>query len=136
MKLGGNSKHGLSEINVTPMVDVMLVLLIVFMVGAPMLTQTGVPLTLPKADAEAVEADQDHLTISITEQAEIYLDDMQTELSGLTEQLRHLRDRQPDRMVFLRADEKVAYGVVVRVLAAAERAGIHDLGMMTEPERL
>ena len=136
MKMGGNNRHGLSEINVTPLVDVMLVLLIVFMVGAPMLKMSGVPLTLPKADSEPVEVDQEQLVISITEDAEIFLGDMQTELASLTDQLRNLRERQPDRLVYLRADEQVAYGVVVRVLAAAERAGIHDLGMMTEPERL
>ncbi len=134
MQMGGD-KRGLSEINVTPLVDVMLVLLIIFMVSAPMMHQ-GVPLKLPKADAAPAPASENELVISVTENKEVFLGEIKTETAQLEAQLRELRTQHPDRKVFLRADENVPYGVVVRVMAAIDRAGISDLGMLTDPEEL
>jgi biopolymer transport protein TolR len=132
MQLGESGKQ-LSEINVVPLVDIMLVLLIIFMVSAPMM-QEGVPLTLPQADAAPVEIDENEIIISVTREREYYINDVQTDFGSLGAQLQSLRAESPNRKVFLRADDNVPYGAVVRALAAAERAGIHDLGMLTEPE--
>ena len=132
MQLGETGKR-LSEINVVPLVDIILVLLIIFMVSAPMM-QEGVPLTLPKADAAPVPIEEDEIVISVTLDREYYINDVRTDYASLGAQLLALREEAPNRGVFLRADEEVPYGAVVRALAAAERAGIHDLGMLTEPE--
>jgi biopolymer transport protein TolR len=132
---GRDTKHGLAEINVTPLVDIMLVLLIIFMVSAPMMQQ-GVPLTLPKADASPVPIEENQLVVSVTADKKIYINDQPVALKDLSGKLEALRKENPRRKVFLRADENVPYGIVVRAMAAVERAGIHDLGMLTEPEKL
>ena len=135
MQTGRRTKHGLAEINVTPLVDIMLVLLIIFMVSAPMMQQ-GVPLRLPKADAAPAAVDERQIVVSITQNKKVYINDAAVALKDLESKLAALRENDPNRKVFLRADENVPYGTVVRVLAAAERAGIHDMGMLTDPEKL
>jgi biopolymer transport protein TolR len=135
MQSGRSTKHGLAEINVTPLVDIMLVLLIIFMVSAPMMQQ-GVPVTLPKADAVPAPSDESQIVVSITADKRVYINDVGVSLKNLQEKLKALRAQNPQRKVFLRADENVPYGTVVRAMAAAERAGIHDLGMLTDPEKL
>jgi biopolymer transport protein TolR len=133
MQVGRNDKRGLAEINVTPLVDVMLVLLIIFMVSAPMMQQ-GVPLNLPKADAAPTPSEENEITISVQSDRRIFLGEVETDAKSLEAQLRQMRANDPGRKVFLRADESVNYGTVVRVLASAERAGVSDLGMLTDPE--
>jgi biopolymer transport protein TolR len=133
LQAGRTSRHGLAEINVTPLVDVMLVLLIIFMVSAPMMQQ-GVPLKLPQADAAPAPPDKDALVISITASRDIFVGEAKVPLKALGEKLKAIREEDPSRQVFLRADEGVPYGAVVRVLATVERAGIHDIGMLTDPE--
>ncbi len=135
MQSNRSTKHGLAEINVTPLVDVMLVLLIIFMVSAPMMQQ-GVPLKLPEADAPSAPPDENQIIVSVTQDRKVYIDKFEVDLAELGGKLAALREQSPQRKVFLRADEEVAYGVVVRVMAAIERAGIRDLGMLTDPESL
>lgn len=135
MQSGRSTKHGLAEINVTPLVDIMLVLLIIFMVSAPMMQQ-GVPLKLPQADAVPAPSEESQIVVSITADKRVYINDVGVPMKNLQEKLKALREQNPQRKVFLRADENVPYGTVVRAMAAAEKAGIHDLGMLTDPEKL
>jgi biopolymer transport protein TolR len=122
----------LSEINVTPLVDVMLVLLIIFMIAAPMLT-TGVNVELPKADAPRMDIDQDHPLISVRRDQRIFLFDEEVSLDVLRERLlTDERIRDVDE-VFVQADEQVPYGVVAQVLALVRQAGIGKMGLVTDP---
>jgi biopolymer transport protein TolR len=122
----------LSEINVTPLVDVMLVLLIIFMIAAPMLT-TGVNVDLPKADAPRMDIDQDHPLITVQADQRIFLFDEEISLDGLRQRLlTDERIRDVDE-VFVQADENVPYGVVAQVLALVRQAGIGKMGLVTDP---
>jgi len=129
---GGGRSHTLSEINVTPLVDVMLVLLIIFMVAAPMLT-TGVDVELPKADAPRMDIDKDHPLITVQRDQRIFLFDEEVSLDVLRERLvTDERIRNVDE-VFVQADELVPYGVVAQVLALVRQAGIGKMGLVTDP---
>jgi biopolymer transport protein TolR len=129
---GGGRGNALSEINVTPLVDVMLVLLIIFMVAAPMLT-TGVNVDLPKADAPRMDIDQDHPLITVQRDQRIFLFDEEVSLDVLRERLvTDERIRNVDE-VFVQADEQVPYGVVAQVLALVRQAGIGKMGLVTDP---
>jgi biopolymer transport protein TolR len=122
----------LSEINVTPLVDVMLVLLIIFMIAAPMLT-TGVNVDLPKADAPRMDIDQDHPLITVQRDQRIFFFDEEVSLDVLRERLlTDGRIRDVDE-VFVQADEQVPYGVVAQVLALVRQAGIGKMGLVTDP---
>ena len=124
--------RALSEINVTPLVDVMLVLLIIFMIAAPMLT-TGVNVDLPKADAPRMDIDQDHPLITVQADQRIFLFDEEVSLDGLRQRLlTDERIRDVDE-VFVQADETVPYGVVAQVLALVRQAGIGKMGLVTDP---
>jgi len=129
---GNDSKRLLSEINVTPFVDVMLVLLVIFMVTAPMM-QEGVDVNLPQAQGKSLPSKEKRMTISITSTKEIYLNDRKIELSNLENKLRTVFQNRTDRQLFLRADEIVPYGFVVKTMAAVRNAGIDQLGMVTVP---
>jgi biopolymer transport protein TolR len=129
---GNDSKRFLSEINVTPFVDVMLVLLIIFMVTAPMM-QEGVDVNLPQAQGKSLPSKEKRMTISITSTKEIYLNDRKIELSALENKLRTIFQDRADKQLFLRADEIVPYGFVVKTMAAVRNAGIDQLGMVTVP---
>ncbi len=120
-----------SQINVTPMVDVMLVLLIIFMVTAPIIQQ-GVEVSVPKVRAAALPGEEQQFVVSITRASEIYLNDAKLSPDQLTDKLRAIAVERPDRQVFVRADEEVAYGVVIRTMAAIKAAGIQNVGMVTE----
>ena len=127
---GGGSP--LSEINVTPLVDVMLVLLIIFMIAAPMLT-TGVNVDLPKADAQRMDIDQEHPLITVQRDQRIFLFEEEVSLDVLRERLvTDERIRDVDE-VFVQADEQVPYGVVAQVLALVRQAGIGKMGLVTDP---
>ena len=128
----GGRGSALSEINVTPLVDVMLVLLIIFMIAAPMLT-TGVDVELPKADAPRMEIDQEQPLISVRRDQRIFLFDEEVSLDMLRERLlTDQRIREVDE-VFVQADEQVPYGVVAQVLALVRQAGIGKMGLVTDP---
>ncbi|MDH3654900.1 MAG: ExbD/TolR family protein [Myxococcales bacterium] len=129
---GGGSQRALSEINVTPLVDVMLVLLIIFMVAAPMLT-TGVNVDLPKADAPRMDIDQDQPLITVQRDQRIFLFDEEVSLDVLRQRLvTDERIRDVDE-VFVQADEQVPYGSVAQVLALVRQAGIGKMGLVTDP---
>ena len=123
MLSGNDSKRFLSEINVTPFVDVMLVLLIIFMVTAPMM-QEGVDVNLPQAQGKSLPSKEKRMTISITSTKEIYLNERKIELSNLEKKLRTIFQNRADKQLFLRADEIVPYGFVVKTMAAIRNAGI------------
>jgi biopolymer transport protein TolR len=129
---GNDSKRFMSEINVTPFVDVMLVLLIIFMVTAPMM-QEGVDVNLPQAQGKTLPSKEKRMTISITSTKEVYLNDRKIELSDLENKIRTVFQNRTDRQLFLKADEIVPYGFVVQTMAAVRNAGIDQLGMVTVP---
>lgn len=136
MGMGGTSsgrgRAPMSEINVTPLVDVMLVLLIIFMVAAPMMT-AGVQVDLPNAEAPRMEIDEERLLLSIDAQSRVFLGETEVPLERLEEALvTNVRLREEGE-IFVQADEGVPYGVVVRVLALVRRAGIEQVGLVTDP---
>ncbi len=122
----------ISQINVTPFVDVMLVLLVIFMVTAPIIQQ-GVQVNLPETKASAITGEEDPLVVSITEKGQVYLNDNQIKLAELKLKLEAIRQLQKGKEVFLRADQSVPYGVVMKAIATIKEAGIVKLGMMTQP---
>ena len=122
----------ISQINVTPLVDVMLVLLVIFMVTAPILQQ-GVQVNLPQARAGAVAGQEEQLVVALTRNGRIYLNDNSMTLAELGKKLRAIRGLRPDRQVYLRADQDVRYGVVMKVIAEIKQAGIERVGMVTRP---
>jgi biopolymer transport protein TolR len=122
----------MSEINVTPLVDVMLVLLIIFMVAAPMMT-AGVQVDLPQADAPRMDVDEQRIILSVDATQQIFLGEDPVPFDRLEDVLRHNARLQTEHEIFVQADESVPYGVVVRVLAVVRRAGIESLGLVTNP---
>lgn len=122
----------MAEINVTPLVDVMLVLLIIFMVTAPMLTQ-GVDVNLPQANAKAMQADEERLVITVDANSRIFIGKQPVAFNRMTAALKAIVERRQDRQVYFRADRAVPYGFVVKVIAEVRNAGIDKLGMVTEP---
>ena len=120
----------MSEINVTPLVDVMLVLLIIFMVTAPLLQQ-GIDVNLPQAKGKNLPPEE-RLSIVIKKGGTIFLNDTQISMADLTKKLAAVSKRNPD--VFLKADKDVPYGLVVQVMGEVKEAGIEKLGMITEPK--
>jgi len=125
-------RSNMSQINVTPLVDVMLVLLIIFMVTAPMLDQ-GVQVNLPKvANAPGLPAQQEPLVVTLEQNGQISIGQAKIDkVEKLGPVLQQALKGKPDREVFLEADEKVPYGRVVQVMAAVKRAGVEKLGMVT-----
>jgi biopolymer transport protein TolR len=129
---GGQGRATMSEINVTPLVDVMLVLLIIFMITAPLIQQ-GVKVNLPEARAAAVEATEKKLVLSVDAQKRVFIGEAEVPLQDLEEKLRANAKAQADKEVYLHADREIPYGIVVEVMAAAQRAGVTNLGMITDP---
>ena len=122
---------GMNEINVTPLIDVMLVLLVIFMVTAPLLT-TGVQVDLPKVKSAPMQVDDAKLLVIITADEHVYLgkDEITADLDG---KLKTNARLQEEKELYVQADENVKYGVVLRVMAAARSAGVEKLGMITDP---
>jgi biopolymer transport protein TolR len=122
----------ISQINVTPLVDVMLVLLVIFMVTAPIIQQ-GVQVNLPQAKAGAIPGTEELLVVTIARNGTIYLNDNAMSPEELGKKLGAIRNLQPDKQVYLRADQDVRYGVVIKTIAEIKQAGIVRLGMVTRP---
>ncbi len=129
---GGGRKSAMSDINVTPLVDVMLVLLIIFMVTAPLIQQ-GVKVTLPDAKAAPIEAKEKKLVISIERSGRVFIGDAEVAFDQLEAKLKANAKAQADKEVYLHADRELKYGMVVEVMAAAQRAGVENVGMVTDP---
>ncbi len=131
---GGRGRRrlgGMNEINVTPLIDVMLVLLIIFMVTAPLLT-TGVSVELPKAKSAPMQADDTKMMVIVTSDEHVYLG--KDEITGDVENKLKTNARlQQEKELYVQADENVKYGAVLRVMAAARSAGVEKLGMITDP---
>jgi len=135
MSGGGGHDNAMSDINVTPMVDVMLVLLIIFMVTAPMMNTAGVEVNLPQADAPPLEADPDQpqLILSIDAELNYWIDDKTFPSDELTPKLLAISQANPNQDVFVRADGDVPYREVARLLGMAKDAGMPKVGLVFEP---
>jgi biopolymer transport protein TolR len=129
----GRGRVSLSEINVTPFVDVMLVLLIVFMVSAPLMQQ-GIEVNLPKANAGALPQSEDPVVLSIKSDKSIHLDDKRVSMDTLISQLSTLSMGRPNLQVVVQADQSISYGLVAKIIAAVKKAKIHRVGLITSPE--
>ena len=126
-------RAALAEINVTPLVDVMLVLLIIFMITAPML-QHEVEVNLPEVTNKPRTPSEEQLVLTITKEGSVFLNRTAYTLEALRSHLQVLSQAQPNQEMFLRADAEVPYGRVVQVMDAVKKAGILRLGMITQPE--
>jgi biopolymer transport protein TolR len=126
----------MAEINVTPMVDVMLVLLIIFMVSAPMLT-VGVPLDLPQTRAKSLDNDKEPLTLSVNLRGEVFLNDTAIPIDELVPKLKAITDARNglDERIFVRGDKKVDYGTVMKVMGRLSSAGFRRVALVTEVEQ-
>ena len=134
MAMGGSHTPGtmLAEINVTPLVDVMLVLLVIFMVTAPILQQ-GVSIDLPKMAAGPLAGDEEQLVVNVNKAGQVFLNDTPMALDALTTKLTAIHTARPDRQVFVRADQTVSYGQVMKTMAAVRESGLTKIGLVTEP---
>jgi len=133
MQFDSNSDQLMSDINVTPFVDVMLVLLIIFMVTAPMMVQ-GVDVDLPKATSKALKGNEDRLIISIDNDSKVFINEQVVSVEFLTQKLGAILENFDKKNVYLRADKKVSYGIVVNVISKIKKAGVDSLGMITLPD--
>ena len=122
----------MSDINVTPLVDVMLVLLIIFMVAAPMMIQ-GVEVNLPKTTTKNIKNRDEPLMLTVNKKKEIFLENHSIKLDSLELKIKKIFQNRREKEVLLRADKDVSYGFVIKVIARVKRAGIDKLGMVTEP---
>jgi len=130
-----NGEHGnrfMSDINVTPFVDVMLVLLIIFMVTAPMMME-GVEVNLPKTTTKSIKTSEDPLILTVNKKREIFIENHGIKLEELEAKVRKILKYRREQEVLLKADREVPYGFVIKVIAGVKKAGIDKLGMITEP---
>jgi biopolymer transport protein TolR len=136
MAFGGGDKGSvLSEINVTPLVDVMLVLLIIFMVTAPMI-QTGVDVDLPQGKAQVMEKDESKLILTIDKNQKVFLGKAEVPVDQLEAVIKNNAKLQADKELYLEADRTIPYGFVVRIMALVKLAGVDKLGMVMDPTEL
>ena len=136
-KRRGRARRGvMAEINVTPMVDVMLVLLIIFMVSAPLLT-VGVPIDLPQTQAKGLDNDREPLTISVNTKGQVYLQNSEIKVDELVAKLQAITQARGgmDERIFVRGDRKVDYGTVMRVMGRLSSAGFRRVALVTEVEQ-
>ena len=129
---GGGGKAPLSEINVTPLVDVMLVLLIIFMVSAPMMT-TGIEIDLPNTRAPRMDREEEKLLLSINKEQKVFLGETEVPFDNLEAALTTNERLQREKELYLEADETVPYGFVAKVMALVRRGGIEKVGLVTDP---
>jgi biopolymer transport protein TolR len=128
------SNKPMSDINVTPMVDVMLVLLIVFMVAAPLMT-VGVPIDLPQTQARQMEAQSEPITVSVTPDGAIFIGDQPTNLEGLVGQVMALSPNGSEDRLYVRGDSAASYGTVMQVMGRLSGAGYSKIGLITNQEQ-
>ena len=128
----GGGRGPVSEINVTPLVDVMLVLLIIFMVSAPMMT-TGIDIDLPKTHAARMDVEEQKLLLTITKEQKVFLGETEVPYDRLETALTTNDRLKRDRELYLQADEAVPYGFVAKVMALVRKGGIEKLGLVTDP---
>jgi biopolymer transport protein TolR len=128
----GDESGMMAEINVTPFVDVMLVLLIIFMVTTPMMTM-GMNVNLPRTDAPTMDVPDELVVLSITEDGRYYINENELQFAELEPRLRVMKENKPDQQIFLKADGAVAYEKVARLMALCTKVGIQKMGMVTEP---
>jgi len=121
----------MSEINVTPFVDVILVLLIIFMVSAPLLT-AGVPLDLPQSQAKALTADKDPISVSINADGKIFLQETEISLDEIVPKLKAIAAAGYEERIFVRGDKTSNYGAIMQVMGAISSAGYRNIGLVTE----
>ena len=129
----GHEHRPLSEINVTPLVDVMLVLLIIFMVTAPMMQQ-GVDVNLPQTTTQPIRMQDDSLVLTVKKDGTVLIANAVVPPAELREKLKSILEGRESEDIFLRADKEAPYGAVVKVMAAAREGGAKTLGVVTEPE--
>lgn len=129
-----NGEKLVSEINVTPLVDVVLVLLIIFMVTAPML-QMGMDINLPQAKAKTLDVNEEKIVLNINGKKELYINNYKTTMAELGGKLEAIFKSRIEREVYMRADKDVPYGFVVQVMSEVRKAGVDKLGMITEPPK-
>jgi len=132
MNPNSNQRRYMADINVTPLVDVMLVLLIIFMVTAPMMMQ-GVDVNLPKTKTTNIKTEEDPFQVSINKKGEIFLESKKIKLEEVEVKIKSIFKYREEKEVLLRADKDIAYGIVIKVLAEINRAGISKVGIVTEP---
>jgi len=132
MVAAGSGKKLMSEINVTPLVDVMLVLLIIFMVTAPMMME-GVDVNLPQTKTKSIKTQEDPLILSVTKNGDVFLENHTVKLEDLGQKIETVLKYRKEKEVLLRADKDIPFGFVVKVMAEVKRAGIAKLGMVTDP---
>ena len=130
-KFGRRRHVPISDINVTPMVDVMLVLLVIFMITAPLL-QVGVPVDLPKTSAQQVGGKDEPLVVSLNSKDEVFLGDTKYELADLATKLKAVHDEKPDQRVFIRGDKSIQYGRMMEVMGVVIDSGFRQLGLLGE----
>jgi biopolymer transport protein TolR len=122
-----------AEINVTPLVDVMLVLLIVFMISAPLLT-VGVPLDLPQSQAKSLNQEPDPLTLSVNDKGQVFLQNTEIKIEELVDKLKAMAKAGVEERIYVRGDKKVDYGTVMRVMGRLSAAGFRKVALVTEVE--
>lgn len=130
---GGGRRAPMSEINVTPMVDVMLVLLIIFMVAAPMMT-VGVPIDMPESSAKPLNSDTQPITVSVNPAGEIFLQETPIALEELVPKLEAIAKTGYNERIYVRGDTNANYGGVIKVMAQISAAGFKNIGLITLPE--
>ena len=123
----------MSDINIVPLVDVVLVLLVIFMITAPMLSR-GIDIDLPRSSVNTIKA-TDRIMLTVSRDHTVMVNDEKVPLSELSKALEEIRMQSPNAAVYLRGDEKVSYGIIVQVMDAIKKVGIEKLGMVTEPAR-
>ena len=131
---GGSRKAPMSEINVTPMVDVMLVLLIIFMVAAPLMT-VGVPIDLPETQAKPLNAETQPITVSVNEQGQIFLQETEIPIEEVVPKLEAISKTGYEERIYVRADKASQYGTVMQVMARISAAGFKNLCLITLQEQ-
>jgi len=135
MKVSDRTRSAFSDINVTPLVDIMLVLLIIFMITAPAL-QNGLPVDLPEVNAGALPGESQEVVLTISSTQEIYINKYQVTLEELAPKIKEIITQKNSQTIYLRADKNVPYGFVVLIMSELMKAGAKNIGVVTEAEKI